>query len=59
MEQREESEYPQELEVGPQLDGTDQGIEYHFDNKDVEERNEEEENRTTTGSTLMSWLRKM
>ena len=59
MEQREESEYPQELEVGPQLGGTDQVIEYHFDNKEVEERNKEEENRTTKVITLMSWLRKM
>ena len=39
MEQREASEYPQELDVGPQLGGTDQVIEYHYDNKEVEERN--------------------
>ena len=55
----EESKYPQELDVGPQLGSTDQVIEYHFDNKEVEERNEEEENGTTKASTLMSWLRKM
>ena len=55
MEQREESKYSQETWLG----GTDQVIEYHFDNKEVEERNEEEENRTTKASKLMSWLRKM
>ena len=53
MEQREESEYPQELEVGPELGGTDQVIECHFDNTEMEERNEEEEKRTTKASTLM------
>ena len=52
MEHREESEYPQ---VG----GTDHVIQYHFDNKEVEERNKEEKNRTTKARTLMSWLRKM
>ena len=59
MEQRGESESSQELDVGLQLHDTDQVIEYHFDDKEVEERNEEEVKRTTKASTLMSWLRKM
>ena len=41
-EQREASESSKELDVGLQLDGTDQVTEYHLDDKKEEERMEEE-----------------
>ena len=38
IEQREASESSQELDVGLQLDDTDQVTEYHLDDKKVKER---------------------